>query len=133
MSSDTNQHSEPDYSPAGTFEALRSEVARDPHRMSMMLSAPSARVLLDEYDRLRGVVETLTGRNQFLSTEQIRADLAEARIKELEEQLETANRDREALAAGIGEWLGSQGYSAAERAELFSSFLDSNPASRPES
>jgi len=33
-------------------------------------------------------VQTLAGRNQFLSTEQIRADLAEARVRELVEQLE---------------------------------------------
>ena len=53
---------------------------------------------------------------------------ASRRADDLQEQLETCERDRESLAAGIADWLGSQGYSAAERAELFSSFLASNPA-----
>lgn len=38
-------------------------------------------------------VETLTGRNQFLSTEQIRADVAEAALTELKEQLQAAERE----------------------------------------
>lgn len=53
-----------------------------------------------ELEGLLEQVETLTGRNQFLSTEQVRADVAEAALTELKEQLEA---QREVLG-----WIASE-------------------------
>ena len=47
------------------------------------------RLAVDALADLEEQVQALTGRNQFLSTEQVRADIAEARVRELEEQLQT--------------------------------------------
>lgn len=68
--------------------------------------------LAHAYISLEEQVEALTGRNQFLSTEQVRADIAEARVRELEEQYEVErhawkclDEEREAEIARLKEQL----------------------------